>query len=251
MLAALLGFASVPGFARAESRSFEIRDAKTQELYFKAFDTWRKTGSELTRETLYFDLQNHQTNHEWTRYNPQSLLLSAFHFEDSADGNEAHIERKDATLTVSWRQGLKGQTARAALDFRPDMIPSSLVEARIQQGWAQLLAGQPLNIELIVPQRQSTYAFEIVPRARQQIEGEERLLLSAQPRNILLRLLAPRLEFQYSVATGTLRSFTGPSPTRIRGEEQRPLTLVYPRQETAQLQPTEGSKMGSQAHAAD
>jgi hypothetical protein len=63
---------------------------------------------------------------------------------------------------------------------------------------------------------------------KKKVDGEEREIFALQPTSLIIRILAPRMEFHYtSGAKPRIRQFTRPCTIPIQGKKDRMVDIIF------------------------
>ncbi len=212
-----------------ETRStFRVRDPSSGEIYFTGTDQrmWREQS--LLRETRFYDLKGSLVFQEVTELTRADDSLLSYRFQDLLGGGQTSLVRKDNEVVSEHQEEKSSAAQKARFAIRRDLLAPAQVEAFIQRNWEAILSKKTLEFEMIVPQRSASYGFEVLLKDQEERAGKRLYRIVMQPRNFLLRLLAPKLELLWIADPAPhMVLFRGPSPALIRGEKNRILDIEF------------------------
>lgn len=207
---------------------FQIRDPKTQELYFHGIEIFGTVSDRIRKETFYYDSDKKEVQYEDTLYEPKSLRVYDYIFRNSVTGEETLLKTEGEMAQVRYR-------AKSGQPFKSGSIPwgvatyhGKVFNNLVLRNWESLLRGKALKFDLLLPFRFETIGFQIVHSKSHTVDGEAREVFVVQPQNILVRALAPRMEMQYTRGSKPrIRVFTGPFTSPVKGESDKILDISF------------------------
>lgn len=214
--------------AAQERVRFEIRDPETRELYFRGEEIRSRQAGEIRKETLFRDARGQATHREVTHYRAKDHAILKYGYEDYLTGGETSIVKRGSELETRYREAKGSDLREAALPEKPDLLATSVVEEWVRARWSLLLTQRKLRFALLFPQRGQSIDFQVRVQESPQAGAEELIVIVAEPRNLVLRWLAPPIEFSYrNPGTPRLVRFRGPSPTPIKGQKNKILDIFF------------------------
>lgn len=221
---ALLSGPSLASTTQPRAYEFELRDPKTKLVYFTGSEKISLDGETVRRETFYFDANKQVVQKESLNFDAKSLRASSFTSINSVTGEESSVTPKDAGFGVSYKA--TGQTAADESVVSGDSYLASSAGDLILANWDKLMAGKAIRFQLIVPSRGEAIPFQLVRREALKVDGEQREVFTLMPQNILIRLLAPHLEFQFT-REKKIRMAVFPSALPINGSKDKMVEMVF------------------------
>lgn len=210
--------AAVPG-----SMEFELRDPKTKEVYFTGSEKVTVEGKAVHRETSYFDKAKKEVQKETYTFDNDSLKTSSFSSGNTLTGEEVSVTPKDKGYEIVYKAA-QGKPATSTLAPLNALLANSAADL-IVANWDKLVAGKALRFPLVVPSRGEALPFQLVRRESATIDGEAREVFTLMPQNLLLKTLAPHLEFQFTKEK-KLRAAFFPTSLPIKGTRDKMVELV-------------------------
>lgn len=209
--------AAVPGVT-----NFELRDPKTKEVYFTGSEKVTVDGKDVVRETSYFDSAKKEVQKESFAYDSESLKAGVFSSLNSLTGEESKVSSKEKGYEVSYKEN-KDEAATTAV-VGDAFLPNSAADL-ILANWDKLLANKAVRFPLLVASRGEVVPFQLLRRDTVTVDGEVREVFTLMPQNMLIRLLAPHLEFQFTKEK-KMRMAVFPSSLPIKGAKDKMVEMV-------------------------
>ncbi len=213
--------ASVPA---QTDMNFQLRDPKTKEVYYTGLEKISQDGKNVKRETLYFDGSKKEVQRDSFQFDSDSLKASSFQSVNTITGEESLLTPKEKGYELSYKAA-SDKTADKSLVEADSYLASSAADL-ILANWNTLISGKAVRFSLIIPSRGEVIPFQLVRRESQTVDGESREVFTLMPQNILIRLLAPHLEFQFN-KDKKIRTAIFPSPFPIKGSKDKMVEMIF------------------------
>lgn len=211
----------------AAAVSFEVRDPKTKELYFTGSEKISQDGKSIQRETLYFDAAQKELRKESLLFDAGSLRTIRYESSNSLTGEESKVRATEsAGLEIQYRPSFEGKTDKSLVKSDRQVYLANVARELILQNWNALLAGKAVAFELLFPARMEALPFQLVRRQTLTVDNEVREVFTLMPQNVLIRTLAPHLEFQFS-KDKKIRQGIFPSVLPIKGVKDRVVVVFF------------------------
>jgi hypothetical protein len=98
----------------------------------------------------------------------------------------------------------------------------------ILRNWASLLKGQPIKFDLVLPYRFESLGFQIAYGNSTKVAGEDREVFTLKPTSLIIRAMAPHMEFHYTKGEKPgIRQFTGPCTIPIKSKKDRMVDIIF------------------------
>ncbi|MBC7661988.1 MAG: hypothetical protein H7249_20025 [Chitinophagaceae bacterium] len=208
-----------------KSVEFELRDPKTKEVYFTATEKSSLDGNAVHKETVYFDASKKEVQKESFAFDSSSLKAIDYSSTNALTGEESGLTSKNAAFQLSYRANRESKMAAMTLESGKDFFLAKAAGDLILMNWDNLVSGKAVKFDLAVPSRLETIPFQIVKRETATVDNESREVFSLMPQNLLIRMLAPHLEFQYSQDKKMRQAFF-PSALPIRGAKDKMVEMI-------------------------
>lgn len=210
--------------AKPSAYEFELRDPKTKEVYYTGSEKISLDGKTVRRETSYFDAGKKEVQKESFDFDSESLRAASFISINSLTGEESSVAPKDAGFEVTYKAGSDKKASGSQVSG--DSYLANAAGDLILANWDKLMAGKSIRFQLIVPSRGEVIPFQLVRREALTVDGEQREVFTLMPQNILIRLLAPHLEFQFT-REKKIRMAVFPSGLPINGAKDKMVEMVF------------------------
>lgn len=205
---------------------FEVRDPKTKEVYFTGEEKVSIEGEKARRETLYFDKEKKEVQKDTFNFDKNSLKADSFQSVNKLTGEESQIAPMDKGLELSYRAKTGEEPGKSVLPG--DSFLANSAADLIVANWEKLMTGKAVRFSLVVPSRGEVIPFQLVRREAKTVEGEAQEVFTLMPQNILIRLLAPHLEFQFN-RDKKIRQAVYPSSLPIDGSPGKMVEVIFAR----------------------
>ena len=160
-------------------------------------------------------------------FEASSLRALAYSSSNAMTGEVSMVKATEAlSVEIQYRPSSDGKTGTNVVKSEKQAYLPSAAGDLILQNWDNLLAGKAVKFELIIPQRLETIPFQLVKRESLTVDNEAREVFTLMPQNILIRMLAPHLEFQYD-PNKKIRQAIYPSSLPINGSKDRIVEMVF------------------------
>ncbi|HET9237623.1 MAG TPA: hypothetical protein VFO10_10250 [Oligoflexus sp.] len=207
---------------------FEVRDPDNRELFFAGTETITAEGPVTRKETWYYDLKKTEVQYENVVYQNQSLRVDSYRFKNPVTGEETDLVTQGDTMKIKYRPDSTQTYKDGTLTWEANAYHGKVFNNLILRNWESLRQGKPLKFELVLPSRFEALGFQIVYKNKRKVDGEDREIFALQPTSLIIRTLAPRMEFHYtSGAKPRIRQFTGPCTIPIQGKKDRMVDIIF------------------------
>ncbi len=229
----LVGAAQVAGAAPYEMEDvkridFEVRDPDSKELFFSGYEDISQVSGSTKKETWYYDLGKKEVQYENVVYNNSTLRVEEYQFRNPVTGEDTDVVTKGDTMKIKYRPGANEAFKDGTLNWEKNAFHGKVFNNLILRNWQSLLSGTPLKFDLVLPYRFESLHFKIVYQKSAKIDGEEREIFALQPTSLIIRAIAPRMEFQYTKGEKPrIRQFTGPCTIPIQGKKDRMVDILF------------------------
>jgi hypothetical protein len=207
---------------------FEVRDPDSRELFFSGTETILHDGPRTRKETWYYDLNKKEVQYENVVYDNSQLRVEAYRFKNPVTGEETDLVTQGDVMTIKYREDSTQKYKDGTLRWETNAYHGKVFNNLILRHWATLRQGKPLKFDLVLPYRFESLGFQIVYKETTKIEGEEREIFALQPTSLIIRAIAPRMEFHYTTGPKPrIRQFTGPCTIPIKGKKDRMVAIIF------------------------
>lgn len=215
-------FASNLWAAIPSNIEFELRDPKTKEVYYTGSEKITIDGKTAKRETSFFDAAKKEVQKETFAYDAESLRAASFVSSNSLTGEESKISSKEKGFEVSYKAEKDKEAGVSTVGEA--FLPNSAADL-ILANWDKLVANKAVRFPMLVPSRAEVIPFQLVRRESTTVDGEAREVFTLMPQNLLIRMLAPHLEFQFTKEK-KMRMAVFPSSLPIKGSKDKMVEMV-------------------------
>jgi hypothetical protein len=207
---------------------FEVRDPDNRELFFTGTENITQEGGSTRKETYYYDLKKTEVQYENVLYNNKTLRVEAYQFKNPVTGEETNLVTKGDAMQIKYRPETREPYKDGTLNWEKSSYHGKVFNNIILRNWASLLKGTPVKFDLVLPYRFESLGFQILYKNAARIYGEEREIFVLQPTSLIIRAIAPRMEFHYTKGEKPrIRQFTGPSTIPIKGKKDRLVDIIF------------------------
>lgn len=205
--------------------NFELKDPKTGEVYYTGKEDITQDGKNSRRETVYYDAAKKEVEKEVVVYDRETLKVSAYEFKNELTGEESKMDVTGNEAKVVHRAGADAKAKDGTIKVNRNAYHGKVVNYLILRNWKALNSNKIFKFDLILPSRMETIAFQIVHRRSYVKDGDNREVFALIPQNILIRTLAPHLEFEFAATEKPIaRQILAPSPLPINGQKDK---MIY------------------------
>jgi hypothetical protein len=208
------------------SYEFELRDPKTKEVYFTGSETVSVKGETVRRETSYFDSGKKEVQKDLFDFDATSLRAGAYNSVNKLTGEESTVLPSDAGMEVGYRESASKDLGKTVVKPSEDGYLANSAGDLIRANWDRLLAGNAIKFNLLIPSRAEYIPFQLVRRESTRVNGEEREVFALMPQNLLIRMLAPHLEFQFNKER-KIRQAIFPTSLPIKGSKDKMVEMIF------------------------
>ncbi len=208
------------------SLEFELRDPKTKEVYFTGSETVSINGETARRETSYFDSGKKEVQKDLFDFNASSLSAGSFNSVNKLTGEETSVARLDSGMEVGYRDSGSKDLGKTVVKSTEEGYLANSAGDLIRANWDRLIAGKAIKFNLLIPSRGEYIPFQLVRRETTTVNGEQREVFSLMPQNLLIRMLAPHLEFQFN-KDKKIRQAVFPTSLPIKGAKDKMVEMVF------------------------
>ena len=224
-----------PVFADTSSSVGEVFEVSTGELVYREFHQFtsgERPGQKQSMVSTYKDINGNIIGSRRVEF--QDGYASAYSFSQPELGIKKNVIRGVKSITYSGTEGDKS----VEKEFTPKAIKTAVVNAgmfnAVERAWAELITGEVVTIDLVVPDRAKAYAMQLkrvnlkdtsIPNS---IQGNDTVAFTLSINNRLLRLLVPPVELGYDVPSRQLIYYRGPSNLKkASGDSYKTIEVLY------------------------
>ncbi len=210
---------------------YQIRQGASGPAIISVKETTETTGSEVVKATSYQALQGSATQKEVMRLNARGDALLSYHYDDHATGEMWDVAVGDGKAKVQLRSKTGAKVEEKVIAWPSGVIVGRQIPDFILQNWQSLaVKGESLHFDLYVPFRLEVISFQIKVSSTDSTLNER--TVTAEPRNWLLRKLAPSINFTIrdGVVNGsepTIARFRGPCPVDYDGVKNQLVNILF------------------------
>lgn len=233
-LALALLLLSSPAFCAYEMEdiqkiTFEIKDPKTGEVYYSGKeDITAVDAKNVKRETHYFDTTGKEVQTESVTFDKETLKTSDYSYKNLLTGEESSVQGTDSEVKMSYKENADKKAKDTSFKPERNTFHGKVINYLILRNWKALNSSKIYKFILMLPSRLDTIAFQIVHRKSYQKDGEQREVFALIPQNVLIRTLAPHLEFEFSGGEKPLaKQILCPSPLPVKGQKDKMVYYVF------------------------
>lgn len=209
-----------------EVRRITIKDIAGDKVWGSAHEETRpdSTGRE-TRETIYKNARGETVQRDVTTFDPATLEVTNYLFENTASGEFVSVEAKDNKVLIRNREpGQKKENALEA-EWKRGSAFGKLLDRWIQKNGARLAKGEFVPVELYIPSKADAYAFRL-RHDKEASKGSDDIYVM-EARNWFIRLFIPRVEFHFDkTPQRRLRGIVGPYPL-LNEEKNQGMQVLF------------------------
>lgn len=208
--------------------NFEVRDPDSRELFFNGYETIVQEGPATRKETWYYDLKKTEVQYENVLYNNSSLRVESYRFKNPVTGEETELDTTGETMKIKYRPSSDKPYKDGTVAWEKDSYHGKVFNNLILRNWDSLLKGTPIKFGLLLPYRFESLGFQILYKKSAKVDGEDREIFALQPTSLIIRAIAPRMEFHYTKGEKPrIRQFTGPCTIPIQGKKDRMVDIIF------------------------
>lgn len=207
---------------------FEVRDPKSRELFFNGYELITGSGNNTRKETWYYNLDKKQVQYEDVVYDKRSLQVEKYRFDNSVTGEQTDFDTLGKEMSIRYRPGIDKPFKEGKLKWEDNAYHGKVFNNLILRNWASLLNKTPLAFALVLPYRFESLGFKIIYDGSRKVDNEDREVFLLQPSSLIIRAIAPHMEFHYSKGDRPrILKFLGPSTIPIKGEKDRMVDILF------------------------
>ncbi len=193
-----LSLSAGAGFAQsAQDGMFQMRlfPLEGDTLLYRGERTWRESEGEIWEHTTYTTPAGDPVQQTDARFAADTLELRRYTLRDARTGREEDITVQDGRVTLRFVEARGEAPESEELAWAKDMAASVTVTYMIRRQWKQLLAGEPLVFDLLVPSRQDTVSFRVRYVGATEWQGFASAEFRMEPDSWLIRALVDPMTF--------------------------------------------------------
>ncbi len=176
-------------------------------------------GGKETRETIYKDAGGRIVQKDVTTFDPTSLEVSSYLFENFISGELVALESAGEKVRIRTRDPGEKQEKTVDAQWKNGAAFGKLLDRWIQKNRETLAKGEYVPVELYIPSKAESYGFRL-RFDKDASKGSEDIYVM-EARNWFIRLFIPRVEFWFEKeAPRRLRGIVGPYPLLHEVENQ-------------------------------
>lgn len=211
---------------------FEVSSGDLVYREFHEFVSGEQNGEKQSMVSTYKDVDGKIIGSRRVEFT--GGYASAYSFSQPGLGIKKSVKRGETSISYSATEGDKS----IEKEFTPKAIKTAVVNAgmfnAVERAWNELIAGDSVTIDLVVPDRAKAYAMQLkrvdlkdtsIPIS---IQGDDTVAFTLSINNRLLRLLVPPVELGYNISSKQLIYYRGPSNLKKpSGESYKTIEVLY------------------------
>ncbi len=215
----------------AATIEYQIRNIKTGSPIISVNESSGSEGGELIKTTSYQALSGGANQKEVIRFDEPSNTLKTYHYDDFATGEMWDVKVGKGEARVELRTNTGASVSAKVIPWQDGVIVGRQIPDFLLKNWTSLTqGGETLSFELYVPFRQEIIGFQAKVTASDARTSE--YVITAEPRNWLLRKLAPSIVFtirgpQNPATEPTILKFRGPCPVDFDGVKNQLIEILF------------------------
>ena len=170
--------------------------------------TYERVAKDGNVHQSYFDPAGKRVSEEAVSL--QGDEVQTYTFEDFRRGLKGKMERKASE--IHWEFTENGETRHDKSGVESHLTVGPVMLRFVEKHWDELLKGETISIRLAVLDRMETVGFTMKHDATQ--SGTVRMSMVAT--SFFIRLIAPRVEFDFDLNTKKLKQVRGPTLLKIQ-----------------------------------
>lgn len=224
-LPAASGFAETAAQGTVQIRLFPLAG---DTLLYRGVRTWRESAGEIWEHTTYTTPSGDPVQETDARFAADTLELRKYTLRDSRTGRQEDITVQDGRVTLRFVETRGEAPASEELAWTDEMAAAVTVTHMIRRQWEQLLAGEALVFDLLVPSRQDTVGFRVRFVASVEWQGLAAAEFRMEPDSWLIRALVDPMTFiMDNQDDHAVLEFRGRSSITTADGEDQDLRMVY------------------------
>lgn len=230
-LCLLLSFAEF-SFAQAQHFVGDVYEVKSSKLIYQEHHLFSKEPQNEFMQTQYKSVSGDVIAERRVNFN--NGYASDYVFTQLGQSIEKKVVRGEQK--IQYRETLGDK--QATHDFSVKNINTAVVNAgmfnAVERAWPQLLNGENVTIDIVVPKRKRTFAMvleKVETSATEMptyLDAQGKIALKLRIKNRLLRLIVPPIELGYDAASKRLVYYRGPSNiVKDNGKPYKTIRVLY------------------------
>jgi hypothetical protein len=210
-----------------EIRKITIKDPDGVKVWGSADEETRVApDGKHTRETIYKNARGETVQRDVTTFDPSTLEVASYLFENSASSELVSVEAKDNKVSIRTREPGQNQVKSIDTEWKRGAAFGKLLDRWIQKNEARLAKGEYVPVELYIPSKADAYGFRL-RHDKEASRGSSEDIYVMEARNWFIRLFIPRVEFRFDkTPQRRLRGIVGPYPL-LNEEKNQGMQVLF------------------------
>ena len=197
--------------------SFSAADGSFSQLVGSAYSL--ETGALLYREThqavskdtykVEYSEPNGRIFANKTIDFSQSRITPSFSQVNKRNGEKISVTQSGDQLQVSYQENTDAQVEKDSVKLAPGMVVDAGFDGFVKQYWDTLISGKEMDIEYLVPSRQSTFSFRVSQITCVDGTKEGAICFALKPVSWFVRMAVDPIMVAYDPEDKRLLRFTG------------------------------------------
>ncbi len=185
-------------------------DLETKKLRYEGTRQRIEAEGKVTVRTQMSKADGTKVQREVTVYDAQTLALISFEREDFLTGRLEKMSKTGGKVVISFKEDRGEDVETEELDWEDNMALTLTIVPLLQRNWKTILAGEEVEIQLLVPSRQDTVTFDLEKDSLAKVGGREVTVVVMEPDSFFIRVLVDPLYFYLdNAAPHRLLEYTG------------------------------------------
>ncbi|WP_100637005.1 hypothetical protein [Marinomonas sp. ef1] len=139
----------------------------------------------------------------------QSMITPSFSQLNERNGEKIEVTQSGGKLDVVYQENSAGKEEKASVKLAAGMVVDAGFDAFIKQYWDALEAGKNMDIEYLVPSKQTTFTFRFSKTTCVEGAQDGAQCFALSPVSWLVKLAVDPIVVAYDPADKSLLRFTG------------------------------------------
>lgn len=139
----------------------------------------------------------------------QSLIVPSFSQSNDRNGEEIYVRQEGGNVVVNYKGNTTSKQKSERLELGVNMVADAGFDGFIKQYWSVLVSGETLDVEYLVPSRQTTFRFRFSRALCIDGTNNDAICFSLSPLSWAVKLAVDPIIVAYDTTEKTLLRFTG------------------------------------------
>ncbi|RBP79467.1 hypothetical protein [Marinomonas rhizomae] len=198
-------------------RSFGAADDSFSQLVGSAYSVetgallYRETHQQVSKDTykVEYSEPNGRVFADKTIDFSKSRITPTFSQLNKRNGEKIDVTRRGDQLQIRYRENSNAKIEKNVLKLAPGMVVDAGFDAFVKQYWGSLISGKEMDIEYLVPSRQSTFSFRFSQITCVDGTKEGAMCFALKPVSWFVRMAVDPIVVAYDPSNKRLLRFTG------------------------------------------